>query len=72
MTAGAARRGGVTRSHHRPLEAYVNGLAGAGLLVDAMREVPTYKSASSGERARAENLANREIPLFLALRARKV
>lgn len=71
LTAGAERRGGVTRSYHRPLEAYVNGLAAAGLLVDGMREVPTYKSAASGERARAENLANREIPLFLGLRARK-
>jgi SAM-dependent methyltransferase len=72
LTEGAARRGGVTRSRHRPLEAYVNGLAAAGLLVDALREIPTYKTASAGERARAENLANREIPLFLALRARKL
>ena len=71
LTEGAERRGGVTRSHHRPLEAYVNGLAAAGLLVDALREIPTYKTASAGERARAENLSNREIPLFLALRARK-
>jgi SAM-dependent methyltransferase len=72
LTEGAERRGAVTRSHHRPLEAYVNGLAAAGMLVDALREVPTYKTAATGERARAENLANREIPLFLALCARKV
>src|SRR5215204_6233634 len=60
MTAGAEARGGVTRSHHRPLEAYVNDLAAAGLLVDGMREVPTYKEAASGPRARAENLSNKE------------
>jgi SAM-dependent methyltransferase len=72
MTAGAESRGGVTRSFHRPLEEYVNGLAAAGLLVDGLREVPTYKEAPAGPRARAENLANREIPLFLCLRARKL
>jgi SAM-dependent methyltransferase len=72
MTARAESRGGVTRSFHRPLEMYANGLAAAGLLVDGMREVPTYKTASSGPRARAENLSNEEIPLFLALRARKI
>ncbi|MGH2588923.1 MAG: hypothetical protein ACRDJE_28700, partial [Dehalococcoidia bacterium] len=70
-TARAESRGGVTRSFHRPLEMYVNGLAAVGLVVDAMREVPTYKEADAGPRARAENLANREIPLFLCLRARK-
>jgi len=72
MTARAETRGGVTRSFHRPLEMYVNGLAAAGLFVDAMREVPTYKEALSGPRARAENLANGEIPLFLCLRARRL
>jgi SAM-dependent methyltransferase len=70
LTAGAERRGGVTRSHHRPLQEYVNALAAAGLAVDGMREAPTYKTVTSGERARAENLSNKEIPLFLALRAR--
>lgn len=65
-------RGGNTRSFHRPLQEYVNGLAGCGLLVDAMREIPTYKVARDGEpNARAQNLANQEIPLFLALSARK-
>jgi ubiquinone/menaquinone biosynthesis C-methylase UbiE len=64
-------KGGATRSFHRPLEAYVNGLAASGLLVDCVREIPTYKVNQDGVRARAENLANQEIPLFLALRARK-
>lgn len=61
----------VTRSFHRPLEVYVNSLASAGLLVDCVRELPTYRAAPPGPRARAENLANEEIPLFLGLRARK-
>jgi hypothetical protein len=74
MTARAEVRGGVTRSFHRPLEVYVNGLVAAGLLVDGLREIPTYKraGAATGPRARAESLSNQEIPLFLGLRARKI
>jgi SAM-dependent methyltransferase len=61
---------GATRSYHRPLEAYVNGLAACGLRIDQFREIPTYQVAPDGARARAENLAHREIPLFLGIRAR--
>jgi SAM-dependent methyltransferase len=64
-------RGGraATRSYHRPLEAYVNGLAACGMHIDRLCEIPTYQVAPDGVRARAENLAHREIPLFLGLRA---
>jgi SAM-dependent methyltransferase len=64
--------GAATRSFHRPLEHYIAGLAERGLLVDRLRELSTYKVKSAGPRAKAENLANREIPLFLGLRAQKV
>jgi ubiquinone/menaquinone biosynthesis C-methylase UbiE len=63
---------GVTRSFHRPIEAYVNGMARHGLLVDHMDEIPAHKLAAPAENKRAENLARQEIPLFLAIRARKV
>ena len=55
----------------RPLEAYVSGLANCGLLIDRLLELPTYQIASGGSHARAENLANREFPVFLGLRAWK-
>jgi ubiquinone/menaquinone biosynthesis C-methylase UbiE len=64
-------RPGTTRSFHRPLEAYINGLAAQGLLVEQLREIPTYKGRPNGSRASAEDMANQEIPLFLGLRARK-
>ena len=67
---GYAGRRGATRSYHRPLEAYVNGLAACGLLVDAVREIPAFHTHPPGPRAKAER-ANREIPLFLGLRAVK-
>jgi len=65
------REKGVTRSFHRPLQDYINGLAVQGLWLDQLQEIPTYKQAR-GKKAGAENLANAEIPLFLGLRARKV
>jgi SAM-dependent methyltransferase len=61
-----------TWSFHRPLQAYVKALSRAGLLVDALEEWVSHKLSDSGPRARAENVARREIPLFLALRAVKV
>jgi SAM-dependent methyltransferase len=72
MKAYGRARQSATRSFHRPLGAYINGLAACGLLVDCVREIPTYQVAQAGPHARAENLANQEIPLFLGLRARKV
>lgn len=61
----------ATWSYHRPLEDYINGLAACGLTVDCLKEIPTYKVATSGPQAQAQNVLNQEIPLFLALRARK-
>lgn len=71
MKSHIGRQSGKTISFHRPLSAYINGLAAVGLLVDALDELPTYKKAS-GPNAKAENLANQEIPIFAALRARKL
>lgn len=64
---------GVTIAFHRPLQDYINELGNHGLLVDQMREIPTYKDYRPSElNAKAKNLANREIPLFLGLRALRI
>jgi SAM-dependent methyltransferase len=63
--------GGVSKSHHRPISAYVNGMAECGFAMDRMLELPTYKQLP-GKKNRPENLANREIPLFLALRFQRL
>lgn len=62
-----------TRSFHRPLSAYVNSMAACGLAVDNMLEVPAHrvKAPRAGDDKAAE-MARREIPLFLGLRARKM
>lgn len=52
---------GTTLSFHRPLKDYVNTLAELGLFVDRLEELPDPQA--EGEQ---------EIPLFAALRARKL
>ncbi|MDQ2742487.1 MAG: class I SAM-dependent methyltransferase [Chloroflexota bacterium] len=61
-----------TRSFHRPLQDYVNGMACHGLLIDRMDEIPAHKLVTAPANKRAENLARQEIPLFMGLRARKL
>jgi SAM-dependent methyltransferase len=65
-------RQGVTRSFHRPLSAYVAALAAQGLWINDLREIPTDARRRRGGQVDAEERANAEIPLFLALRAVKV
>jgi ubiquinone/menaquinone biosynthesis C-methylase UbiE len=64
--------GQYTWTFHKPLEAYVKALRGAGLLIDAIEEWPSHKTSTSGPRAAAENVARKEIPMFMAIRAIKV
>lgn len=66
------REGAANRSFHRPIEAYVNGLSLHGLLTERIEEIPAHKLTADAPNSRAANLARREIPLFLGLRARKL
>lgn len=59
-----------TISFHRPLQWYVKALIKQGLLIDRLEEWTSDKT-SVGKRAKAENKARKEFPLFLALRAIK-
>jgi hypothetical protein len=55
------------------LQAYINGLAACGLLVDRVQEIPVKDVAQLGNgRLKADKRASAEIPLFLGIRARKV
>lgn len=69
---GGKGAGTVTRSFHRPIGAYINALADAGLRVDRMEEIPAHTLHVEGSNARADSHARKEIPLFLALRAQPV
>lgn len=71
MHPGAAP-GVKTTSYHRPISAYISALVDAGFTVDAMEEWTSHKESTSGPRAKAENRIRQEIPMFLAIRARRV
>ncbi len=75
MNPGAAAKGVApvtTVTFHRPIQSYIKALAEAGLVVDAIEEWPSIRTSQPGPRAAEENRARREIPMFLAIRARKV
>jgi SAM-dependent methyltransferase len=66
-------KGRVTKSFHRPLQSYINGLAACGLLVEQIQEIPLEDVAQlANGRLKADKRASTEIPLFLGIRARKV
>ena len=58
-----------TVTYHRPLQSYFQVLTESGLCVDGLEEWTSHKTSEPGKRAKAENRARQEIPLFLALRA---
>lgn len=59
-----------TTMFHRPIQDVVGAAAASGWMVDALEEW-TSNRRSTGARAKAENRARDEFPLFLALRYRR-
>ncbi len=58
-----------TISFHRPLQLYVKQLAKAGFCITRLEEWETHKKSTPGPRAKAEDRAKKEIPLFLMIEA---
>lgn len=69
VTNPGMKTGTYTWTFHKPLEAYAKALRQAGLLIDAIEEWSSHKTSTSGPRAHAENVARKEIPMFMAMRA---
>jgi SAM-dependent methyltransferase len=67
---GKGKSSPETYSFHYPLSTYFSWLQEQGAVITAMEEWCSDKT-SQGARARAENRARSEIPLFLALLAQK-
>jgi len=60
-----------TTSFHRPLQYYFKALNKAEFSVSMMEEWNSHKKSQEGPRAKAEDVARKEIPLFLCLVAVK-
>ena len=61
-----------TLSFHRPLQSYAKALASAGFAIARIEEWNSHKKSQPGPHAKAEDLARKEIPLFLLIEAKKV
>ncbi len=61
-----------TTSFHRPLQYYFKALNKAGFAASFMEEWNSHKKSQAGPRAAAEDMARKEIPLFLCLVAVKL
>lgn len=72
MHPGQKANTSITTSFHRPLEAYAKAIAQGGMVIDMIEEWISPKVSLPGGRAKAENRSRAEIPLFMAIRVRKV
>jgi 2-polyprenyl-3-methyl-5-hydroxy-6-metoxy-1,4-benzoquinol methylase len=61
-----------TTHYHRPLQAYINTLGNAKLLVDHIEEWVSNKKEQVGIKSEALEKAKKEFPMFLAIRSRKI
>ena len=62
----------ITWSFHRPLESYVNTLHDARFTVENLEEWISNKKSQPGPKAKAEERAREEFPLFLTIEAKAV
>lgn len=60
-----------TLSFHRPLQFYFKALGKSGFEVARLEEWNSNRKSQPGPRAKAEDVARKEIPLFLCLEAKK-
>ncbi len=61
----------TTSTHHRPLSTYASAITASGLTINAIEEWTSQRVSQPGPRAKAENIARDEIPMFMAIRAIK-
>lgn len=60
----------LTWSFHQPLSYYIQALAAAGFVIETIEEMTSDKE-SVGKQSKMENRSRNEIPLFLAIKAKK-
>ncbi len=74
MTQGVANvsQKKFTMTFHRPLQVYFKAFAKAGLSVVRLEEWVSHKVSDQGPRKQAEDLARKEIPLFMCLELKKL
>jgi ubiquinone/menaquinone biosynthesis C-methylase UbiE len=69
MHPGSRRIQSFTYSFHRSLQDYMKAFRGEGFAVVRIEEWISHKTSEPGPRARAENYARKEFPLFMLIEA---
>ncbi len=71
MHPGKRGEKSFTYSYHRSLQDYMKALRNAGLLITRLEEWISHKTSESGPKAKAENVARKEFPLFMLIEAER-
>lgn len=61
-----------TTSFHRPLTSYVQNLHTAGFVVTGLEEWASHKKSQTGPKQKIEDIARKEIPMFMCIEAVKI
>ncbi len=71
MDMHPGKRGGksFTYSYHRSLQDYMKALRSAGFAITRLEEWISHKTSEPGPKAKAENTARKEFPLFMLVEA---
>jgi ubiquinone/menaquinone biosynthesis C-methylase UbiE len=72
MHPGAKQSKSYTYSFHRSLQDYMKALRAAGFSITRLEEWISHKTSEPGPKARAENIARKEFPLFMLIEAQVV
>lgn len=72
MHPSKGKKSATTYSFHRPLQYYIKVLKKNNFCITSLEEWNSHKRSEPGPRAKAENEARKEIPLFLFLEATKI
>lgn len=70
MHPGEKSKHSLTYSFHRSLQEYMKLLRGAGFCITRLEEWISHRTSEPGPRAKIENIARKEFPLFMAIEAR--
>ncbi len=62
----------ITPSFHRPLQVYSKSFAKYGFAITKIEEWMSHKKSQPGPRAKAEDQARKEFPMFMCLELKKI
>jgi ubiquinone/menaquinone biosynthesis C-methylase UbiE len=72
MHPGKKGKASFTYSFHRSLQDYMKVFRASGFAVVRLEEWISHKTSEPGPRAKAENVARKEFPLFMAIEAQTI